>query len=366
MPAYFPEPRSEEDRTGEVTWQLVGYTGPSSGWGTAATGSTAFVPDASNLNAVRFPLEVPADLADGEYVLHTQFRDVVDGRELRSESSVQVRWDSVLDATLTLDDDALWPAKDNYEDAVNVRLTAREDLRSGVVEVLDENGAVVRTVGRPFAGAELPRSFRWDGHDDLGAQVPAGTYTVRASLVDRAGNEGIRTQRVEVHDERLTEIVWSRTLRAEDTVVNTSVGRCSDLRTPSSRGDRASFQLASQTRCTTASQSHVIALSGIYLPESIGHDYRDISLQMRGGPSRGERGAYVVLGYVEKGDRLDARTVLRGAYGAQRKVVPTNRKTVVRIDDDGRRFLLWQAGLSEGSRWDVQSYTLRMRITVLR
>lgn len=73
-----------------------------------------------------------------------------------------------------------------------------------------------------------------------------------------------------------------------------------------------------------------------------------------------------MLGYLEKGNRFDARTVLRGAYGAQKAVRPTNRKTVVRPDGTGRRALYWQAGLSEGSRWDVESYTVSARIQVPR
>lgn len=356
----FDTPR--EDRTGQAAWTLSDSSDV-----VVASGSVGYLPDPADARGVLLPLDVPTSVPDGEYRIDVDaVDDQEDFGELRTGSTTTITWDTRVRARLVADRDHFYPVRDKHLDATAIRLQAQELFSDGRIEVLAPGGEVVRTLRSGIASESTTVITRWDGLDDAGAMVPAGTYTVRAQLVDLAGNEGTVTTQVTVGHERLVEVSWKQTFRAADTVIDRTVGRCSTYRTPSTRRDRGSFQLASQTRCQRPAQSHAITLSGIYLPVSIGNDYRGVSVQMRGGPSRGARGAYVVFGFLEKGNRFDARTVLRGTYGKQKSVKPTNRKTVVRPDETGRRALYWQAGLSEGSRWDVESYTVRARIQVLR
>jgi len=57
------------------------------------------------------------------------------------------------------------------------------DIASGTLEIADENGNVVKTFElNPQSGGVL--SFQWDGTDDEGNRVPAGSYSVTANYSD--------------------------------------------------------------------------------------------------------------------------------------------------------------------------------------
>ncbi|NPA73587.1 MAG: flagellar hook capping protein [Epsilonproteobacteria bacterium] len=57
------------------------------------------------------------------------------------------------------------------------------DIQSGTLEIADTNGNVVKTFElSPQSGGVL--SFQWDGTDDEGNRVPAGSYSVTANYSD--------------------------------------------------------------------------------------------------------------------------------------------------------------------------------------
>jgi flagellar basal-body rod modification protein FlgD len=64
--------------------------------------------------------------------------------------------------------------------------------------ISDASGRAVRTIklGPSAAG---PLSIAWDGHDDAGATLPAGTYTVALSAVDTGGKPLAASQRITGH-----------------------------------------------------------------------------------------------------------------------------------------------------------------------
>ena len=349
-----------EDLEGEVDWELF-IEGAS-----VASGSTTYARRPGAEGVAEFvPTGVP-DGVGGSGWLQLWLSDDVEGfGPLRQEITVSVEWDDRVEARLKVSQPEFYPLRDRYLDNLNVLLLPDELLDDGRIEVADADGVVVRTLVTDLVGSGT-WTATWNGRGDDGAYVPAGEYTVRAVLTDAYGNTETFARPVLVHGEQLVREVWKKTFRAADTVIDTAVGRCSDYRTPSSRRDRGSFQLASQTRCRRADQSHAIALSGVYLPESVKNYYKDVRVTMRGGPSRGTKNAYAVLAFPTERDKLDARTVLRGRYGSwtidARKDGPIVRKE----GKAGRRYVLWQAGLSEGSRWDVESYTVRVAIKVLR
>jgi hypothetical protein len=349
-----------EDREGQVGWELVSDAGS-----VIATGETVYQPLEGSENGASFDLDVP-DGAGTDGRLRVRLTDDVAGFGLlQSDLAGSIAWDGRVQARLKLPRTELYPVRDRYLDSMPVSLSLDEALSRGRVQVVDAAGTVVRTLLPDVADLRSSHSAAWDGRDDAGVLVPTGSYLVKAVLADRRGNATTLARPVEVHDEEVVRQVWKQTFRASDTVIDTAVGRCSDYRTPSSRRDRGSFQLASQTRCRTASQSHAIALSGVYLPASMKHSYTGITVTMRGGPSTGARGAYVVLAFPQENGKLQSRRVLRGAYGKHAISVRQNGQ-VLRKEKDGRRYVPWQAGLTEGSRWDVESYTVRAVIKVLR
>lgn len=58
------------------------------------------------------------------------------------------------------------------------------------MEVLDAAGQVVRRIGVNATGSG-PASFNWDGRDEGGSEVAAGTYTFRASSGSGKGSEAL-------------------------------------------------------------------------------------------------------------------------------------------------------------------------------
>lgn len=349
-----------EDLDGDLEWELVIDGAP------VASGATSYRPHEEYAGAAMFSLDGVPDGVGGAGQLVVRLSDDVAGfGVLTQTTSVSVVWDDRVQARFKVGAEEFYPVRDRYLDWLSLSLYLNEGLSAGRVEVVDGAGDVVRTLESGLTGSRGSWSGTWNGRDDAGLLVPEGTYSVQAVLTDLHRNEDTFARAVVVHHEELVREVWKQTFRASDTVVDTAVGRCSDYRTPSSRRDRGSFQLASQTRCRTASQSHAVAPSGIYLPPSMKNHYRKIAVTMRGGPSTGARGAYVVLAFLQENGKLQGRRVLRGSYGKHTISVAKNGQ-VVRKEKSGRRYLFWQAGLSEGSRWDVESYTVRAVIKVLR
>lgn len=66
-------------------------------------------------------------------------------------------------------------------------VTIASPASSVTATISDANGNVVRTMqlgGEPAGVVSVP----WDGHEDSGANAPAGTYTVNVSATDSSGN----------------------------------------------------------------------------------------------------------------------------------------------------------------------------------
>jgi hypothetical protein len=205
----------------------------------------------------------------------------------------------------------------------------------------------------------------WEGKDQHGDRLPAGSYTVRLVGEDRVGNVAEVSRPVVISDKRLVARTWTRSLSATATISSTWVGSCSTLRKPSSHGWSGSFGLYSQTRCTRSAQSPVVVYSGVWLPRSAGGTYGDVSISMYGGAARGRSSAYVVLGLRRAADdSFQNRAQFAGGLGWHR-MRSTTATPYVRYDE-GHPFVIWQTGLSEGSRYDVKAYRVALTYYVLR
>lgn len=53
-------------------------------------------------------------------------------------------------------------------------------------QVLDDSGALVRTIRREHAGIGVEASVTWDGRDDDGVPAPDGTYALRVQAYEFA------------------------------------------------------------------------------------------------------------------------------------------------------------------------------------
>ncbi|HBU48147.1 MAG TPA: hypothetical protein DEB46_07520 [Myxococcales bacterium] len=68
----------------------------------------------------------------------------------------------------------------------DIHLSLPASIATGQVEVVDENGDVVRRI-RLGAQSEGPLTVTWDGRDDEGRVVEQGSYRIRAEGLDAQG-----------------------------------------------------------------------------------------------------------------------------------------------------------------------------------
>ena len=134
-------------------------------------------------------------------------------------------------------------------------------------------------------------TFTWDGTDQAGHLVPAGTYSLHARATDTAGNTGdwVDGGTVTVDSRRLTTLTWQKAVSATDSLLTTSVGRCSVLRRPSAHLWAESIGLLSGYRCRSSraadllvSTQHRLTVPTVAAPGS----YRTLAVSVYGGAAR--------------------------------------------------------------------------------
>lgn len=82
----------------------------------------------------------------------------------------------------------------NEEDALHFDLG--DDAQTVEVKIYDDNGALVRTITAEDMDEGM-NSLAWDGEDDSGANVAAGTYTFSVTAKDSEGKDiNVQTRRV--------------------------------------------------------------------------------------------------------------------------------------------------------------------------
>ena len=63
----------------------------------------------------------------------------------------------------------------------------QEPVKSGTIKITTEGGELVKSISVP-EGSNGNTSFRWDGKDESGNQVPEGFYQVSGDYIDANGN----------------------------------------------------------------------------------------------------------------------------------------------------------------------------------
>lgn len=306
--------------------------------------------------------QAPFGLVSGQkyYVLADAVAHTQDYGDLAASFVVAFIYDDTATATIRASTQIIYPAKDGYLDKTNLTVEADPDLVSYKVRVLDQQGAAVSGVHR-VAGF-----YRWYGTDAEGHQLADGIYTVRVSGADRAGNRALDEVTVRVSAKRLKMVTFKATFSAKHALVDREVGSCSTLASPSSHGGRGSLGYYSQTKCRAAARSAVETAFGIYVPKAVAGKYGELRISFVGGAAKRAKKAYVVM-YVYDATlrRYESRVQHTAAWGTHARPKPySGYKSVVRPRGQ-KPAIYWYLGLSEGSRYDVQSFTVSLKYQAL-
>ncbi|CAN5620855.1 hypothetical protein BH11ACT8_BH11ACT8_14850 [soil metagenome] len=299
---------------------------------------------------------LPAGTPDGRYELrwHVAADSQTYGSLDTELRPVVIRWDTHGDpGALRVAEAALYPARDGYLDKTDI--TIAYPLKTTVPDlvVLSASGTVVKH----YDAADLRyRKIQWGPAKSL----PLGRYTVRLTTTDQAGNIATVDRTVRLLAGALTWATWKHTFSARSTLVSQYVGACSTLSKKPQRRPKGSLGYYSQTRCARDEDSGVSTVNGVYLPASARGDYQDFRLTVNGGPAAGARNAYAVLYYYDaKQGEYVHRVQLPGRNGKHRGA-RMHKTTNLVITDKGRAHLIWSLGLTSGSRYDAESFTVEI------
>ncbi|CAM3261894.1 hypothetical protein NODU109028_07745 [Nocardioides dubius] len=252
------------------------------------------------------------------------------------------------------------PYPDGCQDAVALDVGVNQYVGLAL-EVTDGKGtAVHRSTGS--AWLDSPGLVRWAGTDSAGRRVAPGTYNLVLRGLSDGGNEAQWHGKVVVSGKRLVTVTRSFTVGAAAARSSRPyVGACSKL----ARRAKGGLGFYSQTTCTGSLKRSMVAVSfGAYLPRAIEGRYRSVQVTLNGGPATRSRTNYINLAYVApKTQKLVKVKSLRGK-GALRGKVASPHLIFDRTKE--RPYLIWWAGLTAGSRFDVSSFRVTTTYQVLR
>lgn len=261
----------------------------------------------------------------------------------------------------------VYPYKDGYADRAAVDVETNEWVRL-TMEYVDSSGRVVKTIHRT---GQIDDRFWLTARSDSGAMWPAGSYVLRATAADQAGNERQTERTFNVSHKRLVKKVWRKKFTAADVLTEggVDVGACSTLKRAARSDWRESRGYYSMTKCGRADESQVATVNAAWVPKALDGRYGDLTISMygagaRNGGLRNGRRAYLTFGYYNTAGRFTSQVQFDGRDGEHwgRKV---NASSIIR-NKHKAPYILWWTGLAGGSRYDVKSFTVRLNITVLR
>lgn len=309
-----------------------------------------------------FDLQVPPAVQADVYKLRvTGIVSTAEYGELKAVTSTSFRYNPVIPTLKVTQNRATFhPHPDGYQDSVELDVTANQDAALELT-VTDSKGTVMhRSDGS--AGVGHSGLLFWKGTNLAGKRVAPGTYKLAIRGLSNGGNQGNWQGKVVVSGKRLVTVTKSFTVRAAPSLSSTPyVGKCSKL----ARRAKGGLGFYSQTKCrSNPKRSAVAAYFGAYLPRAIEGRYDSVQVTLNGGPATRSRTNYINLAYAApRSQKLVKLRSLRGK-GALRGRTASASQIFDRTKE--RPYLIWWAGLAEGSRFNVNSYKVTTTYQVLR
>lgn len=263
---------------------------------------------------------------------------------------------------------SVYPAQDGYLDSTVLTLTPAtwRDSDSARFEIRNSGGTVIRALNPTTSTSWDGYKATWNGRTSSGAVVPTGTYTVTGHLTDRSGTTSQKDTTVTVVRKHLANLTWTRTVTPAASYIRRYVGSCSTLRKPSLRGWSGSFGLYSNTKCRNgfnASWSESHHAITVAKPANL-RRYLDVRISEYGGAAKARPTSTQRMAYLSTAKDWRATTTLSAGLGTHHGLI---RPASSFIQDRGTTtpWLYWAAFVSDGRRYDVKSFTVRVRYEAL-
>lgn len=254
----------------------------------------------------------------------------------------------------------IYPARDGYLDATTVSASV-DTLTTASAQVVTSTGSPVKTL--PTSGTGLEHSFTWNGTDDSGAVVRAGTYAVIVTATDAESQTATDQVAITVRPEKLTWVTWTRTLTPKQAAKTRRVGACASLR-GDVNGWRGGFGFWSNSRCNggVGDRSFVQVAFSSRVPTAGVFSYGAYRVDTVGRANRSVPRSTGVIGLFRASDETFPKlTVMRSGYRSH----PSNTlQGNTAVAPDG--WVAWNVLTGKGNRWDVRKFTVRLAVKVLR
>jgi flagellar hook capping protein FlgD len=362
-----PDADEKPDATMSVSTELAGdytldwWVEATNGTPLPGVGETGIPVTLGALTPHALPIDLTG-LTSGTRYVRVRLTGDFDGfGELSGVSSRDDGW-LVVDVTppagaVSVSSKSLYPYRDGYQDTVAVDLGVTNERVDAQLEVLDDEGQMVKK----FHESQSLGEFTWDGRVTGGGDAPAGNYTFRATLTDDLGNAAVyEGGPVTVSSKKLVTRTFRKTVTAAGSMQDKSIGRCSVLKRPSARGWAGSFGYYTNTKCDgTWDKSVVVTMHAVKVPAA--HSYGTFNVSTYGGAAKSRPGSYLFLDQLtKKGTWGDKDTRLGYQLGAHRG--PTHQAAAYLY---GGRSLVWSVYTGLGAAYDVKGFTVTMSYQVL-
>ena len=267
--------------------------------------------------------------------------------------------------------ESFFPVYDGYRDFYNVQLfespATDEWMREIEFEILSPGGdVVVAEEGDTFRfGVDGEISFSWNAHRSSGRVFHEGTYTIRATVVDRSNDRKVMTEAFKLDHASVQWVRWRRTFRAADTIIDRDVGRCAALRRPARAGWPGS--LGYRSRCRDGRRSVVSTVHEVTFPEPFRGWFSHVRLSMYGGHAKGSARSRLQYFYLtHAGEWKHTLRGFRSDLGTHAGFIGTGSQYVHGRRNDDPPHFIWSAGLGGGQAYDVKTFTVTTQYQVLK
>jgi hypothetical protein len=345
------------DETGpmQLSWELDRAIGNVA----VSNGPRNVTPDANG--DITVPVD-PSQIEDGGFDLAVTLSRTTDelGTLERTEHASLIVDTVAPTVSLPASGQSLFPVVDGYRDTVTLRPGSNDSAAGRTLEVRDSTDTVVRTWTAEQVAA-AGNAVVWNGRNQAGALVPAGTYQPHVVVTDLAGNRAEATGgAITVSHQHLVARTWDVVALARDVLARKDQTRCSTVRTPSLRGWRGSIGYYSNSRCKARSFAGSIA-SGVHaarLPSAVVPG--TLTIWAYGGAAQHHGHSTAVLAaYDPSGDFLGRPSRL----GSSLRWHPTTTRVAAKMLHG--RDVAWNVFTSRGARYDVRGFRLVYRYQVL-